>query len=311
MTESQILEFPAPAEAASFAAQRADAVAALEAGKVLYFPVAGFSLLPAERALLDPALADPRRKNISLSPNGLLVGLRAEAPAAPPLANAGAMPKPRDARADRAAVQNLITRFTAYAGELVDTLLPAYRGHLRAAPASLRLHRVEGRASSWRADDSRLHVDAFPSRPNRGERILRVFTNINDAGEARVWRVGEPFEAMAQRLLPRIKPQLPGSAALLAALHITKSRRTPYDHLMLGLHDAMKADAAYQRECPQQRMPFPPGSTWVCFSDQTSHAVMTGQFMLEQTLFLPAAAMVRPDHAPLAILERLRGRALI
>ena len=36
-----------------------------------------------------------------------------------------------------------------------------------------------GAPVSWRKDDSRLHVDAFPSRPNRGERILRVFCNVN------------------------------------------------------------------------------------------------------------------------------------
>ena len=59
---------------------------------------------------------------------------------------------------------------------------------------------------SWRADDRRLHVDAFPSRPNYGERILRVFTNVNPDGEPRVWRVGEPFEAVARRFLPRAKP---------------------------------------------------------------------------------------------------------
>jgi hypothetical protein len=48
-----------------------------------------------------------------------------------------------------------------------------------------------------------LHVDAFPSRPIRGERILRVFTNIHpDSTQARVWRVGEPFEDIARRYLP-------------------------------------------------------------------------------------------------------------
>ncbi len=58
-------------------------------------------------------------------------------------------------------------------------------------------------------------------------------------------------------------------------------------------------------------MPFPPGSVWVCFSDQTSHAVMSGQFMLEQTFFLPvkrdgATASARRS----AYFERLKGRAL-
>ena len=87
-----------------------------------------------------------------------------------------------------------------------------------------------------------MHVDAFPSRPNYGERILRVFTNVNPDGAPRVWRVGEPFEDMAKRFLPRIKPQMPGAAWLMNLLHVTKSPRSEYDHLMLHLHDAMKAD---------------------------------------------------------------------
>ena len=144
-----------------------------------------------------------------------------------------------------------------------------------------------------------------------GERILRVFANVNPHGAPRVWRVGEPFEQIAKRFLPHIKPQLPGAAWLLERLHITKSRRTEYDHLMLHLHDCMKADLDYQKSSPQETMPFPPGSVWVCFSDQTSHAVMSGQFMVEQTFFLPVRAMAEPECAPLGILERLKSRALV
>ena len=69
--------------------------------------------------------------------------------------------------------------------------------------------------------------------------------------------------------------------------------------------------AASQKTSPQETMPFPPGCVWICFSDQTSHAVMSGQFMLEQTFFLPVDAMVRRECAPLGILERLTGRALV
>ena len=93
-------------------------------------------------------------------------------------------------------------------------------------------------------------------------------------------------------------------------LHVTKQRRTPYDHLMLHLHDAMKADLSYQRDCAQQTVPFGAGSVWVCYSDQTSHAVMSGQHMLEQTFFLPVAAMRHPELAPLSVLERLQGHKL-
>ena len=66
-----------------------------------------------------------------------------------------------------------------------------------------------------------------------------------------------------------------------------------------------------EQKCEQQTVPFPAGSVWVCFSDQTSHAVMSGQYMLEQTLHLPAARQYNADSSPLAILSRLTGRTLV
>jgi hypothetical protein len=80
---------------------------------------------------------------------------------------------------------------------------------------------------------------------------------------------------------------------------------------MLQLHDAMKADLRYQREAPQETFAFPPGTAWVCFSDQTLHAVMSGQHMLEQTFHLPVDRQYNQQASPLAILTRLCGRPLI
>jgi hypothetical protein len=193
---------------------------------------------------------------------------------------------------------------------LIGALFPRYAPHLKRARTSYRPHGAAGRAVSWRKDDTRLHVDAFPSRPNGGERILRVFCNVNPHGDDRVWRVGEPFEAMARRLLPRVRARVPGEAALLAALHVTKGVRSRYDHLMLGLHDRAKADLDYQRTCAQREVRFAPGTTWICYSDQVMHAAMSGQYMLEQTTHLPLAALYEPTRAPLAVLERIAGRSL-
>lgn len=265
---------------------------ALEAGKVLYFPHLGFQLTDAEKRFLTPEVRDPKTRNISLDANGSLKGATGDATAQKELAA-------------------MIGRFRAQAQILIHSLLPRYTSALRLAPTSYRPSQVESRSQSWRADDRRLHVDAFPSRPNHGERILRVFTNINPNGAARVWRVGEPFEAVAKRFLPRSKPYSRWQAKALHALHVTKALRSEYDHLMLQLHDGMKSDLQYQKEAPQVEVPFPPGSVWVCFSDQTSHAVTSGQYMMEQTFHLPVAQQYNPDASPLAILSRLTGRSLI
>jgi hypothetical protein len=261
----------------------------LEEGHVLALPRLAFVLTDAERRFLSTAWSDGRAKNISLDGDALK-GAAGSA-------------------SDLAAMAAMVARFAALATGLVGALFPSYANHLTRARTSYRPQPAVGRDVSWRKDDSRLHIDAFPSRPNGGERILRIFTNVNPA-LPRVWRVGEPFEAMARTFLPRIRRELPGSSAVLRALFVTKGRRTPYDHLMLGLHDCAKADLAYQRDCTQETVPFAPGTTWICFSDQVMHAAVSGQFMLEQTIHLPVAALANPECSPLAVLERLTGRAL-
>ncbi|HNK53627.1 MAG TPA: Kdo hydroxylase family protein, partial [Ottowia sp.] len=130
-------------------------------------------------------------------------------------------------------------------------------------------------------------------------------------GVPRVWRVGEDFETVARQFLPRAKPYRLWQARALNALHVTKSLRSEYDHLMLQLHDLMKRDERYQQSGGQVSMPFAAGSAWVCFSDQATHAVMSGQFMMEQTLHLPPGREANPQASPLAILTRLVGRPLV
>ena len=267
-------------------------IAALEAGKVLYFPRLAFELQEAERAFLTPAIRDPKSRNISLDVRGHLKGAAAGTD-------------------QQLALALMIGRFREQALSLVHSLVPQYRPALRVAPTSYRPMQVETRSQSWRADDRRMHVDAFPSRPNYGERILRVFTNINPEGVPRVWRVGEPFDTVARRFMPRAKPYVRWHASMLKALHVTKSLRSEYDHLMLQLHDGMKGDLQYQQDAEQVTMPFAAGSAWVCFSDQASHAVMSGQYMLEQTLHLPPEKQYDPSASPLAILTRLAGHPLV
>ena len=79
---------------------------------------------------------------------------------------------------------------------------------------------------------------------------------------------------------------------------------------MLRLHDRAKADLEFQRTCPQARVDFAPGTTWVCFSDQVLHAAMGGQHMLEQTFLMDVEHLREPASSPLRTLERLLQRPL-
>lgn len=268
----------------------------LELGKLIYLPKLAFDIPAADKRFLDTSWLSGTHKSLSYEPE------RAAA--------TGGVRGAQGDIADLTAMAAMIGRFQKEALALVHALFPRYSPHLRLAPTSLRPGNVENHKLSWRKDDTLLHIDAFPSRPNHGERILRVFTNVHPAGGARVWKVGELFEETAETFLPRIKPSLPGSAALLRALRVTKSHRSQYDHIMLRLHDAMKLDDGYQQSDKHLTFAFPPGSTWICFSDQAAHAALSGQYMMEQTLHLPIEAQYFPERAPLKVLERLRGQTL-
>jgi len=265
---------------------------ALERGNVLHFPDLDFSLDAREQRFLDARWSDGKTKNINLRADQ--AGVR------------GAVGAP----ADLHDLATLIRRYADAAERLVLTLFPDYGPYLKRAGTSLRPAEIAGRPVSWRKDDTRLHVDSFPSNPLHGQRLLRVFHNVDPAA-SRVWRIGEPFADFAQRFVPKTRGMLPGQSWLMHALHITKRARSEYDHRMLQLHDLVKADLSYQRSAPQQTFEFAPGATWVVFSDQALHAAMRGRAMMEQTFYLDPAAIADRTHSPEAVLSHMLGKPML
>src|SRR5205807_9848608 len=130
-----------------------------------------------------------------------------------------------------------------------------------------------------------------------------VFANIYPWGAPRVWRVGEAFPDAAARFWPQLPAPRFGERRILWLVRATKGLRSRYDHYMLRLHDAMKADTTYQETVPQQTIAFPAGAVWICYTDQVSHAAMSGQHQLEQTFSLDPSTMLDPKSTPLAVLE--------
>ncbi len=271
----------------------AAATEALEDGRVLFMPNLRFELVPGEAALLDPKFLTAGAKNIGFDPR------------------TGKLSHTCATGTDLSHLTWLLARYASCARQLVTHLCPDYAAGLQDGMTSLRPAEVRGRESSVRKDDTRLHVDAFASRPTGGLRLLRVFHNINPRGEPRIWEIGAPMKTVAEIYLDRVRAPAPGSAWLLQKLGIVKGRRTEYDHLMLQLHDLAKLDEKRQASCERTRVELPAHSTWIVYTDGVEHAVVAGQYLLEQTFYLPAAAMRNESKAPLHVLERMRHRALV
>lgn len=266
---------------------------ALEEGKAVFLPKSPFILNEQEKFFLNPDHVDPKSKNISYNfRNDQLKG---------------ALYQGREA--DQCKM--MVKRYALFSKELLEHLFPSYAAHLIQGRTSFRPVEACGRVTSYKKDDTRIHVDAFPSNPVQGRRILRVFTNVNPSGKPRVWRLGEPFKEVVKKMAPRVRQPLPGLASLMKFFKITKEQRSLYDHYMLHMHNQMKGDDEYQKNVLQQEIQFPAGSSWIVFSDSVSHAAMSGQYLFEQTFYLNPAHMLDQEKAPVRVLEKFLNKVLV
>jgi 3-deoxy-D-manno-oct-2-ulosonic acid (Kdo) hydroxylase len=272
-------------------------LAALEAGKIIYLPSYSFPLQSSEESkLFSDKILDGKHKNLSFDYRTQCLG--------------GLLQK-GDEHQLAMTLKDFMKRFAEFSKQLVDTILPQYQNFLQWGRTSYRPAEIKGRPSSKRKDDTRLHIDSFPSTPVNGLRILRLFCNVNPDGKPRVWHLGEPFSKVLERFAPHIPTYNRTLAKFLYLIKATKTLRSPYDHYQLSLHNRMKLSDEYQQGVSKQRVDFPAQSTWIVFTDQVSHAALAGQFLLEQTFYLPITAMANPTLSPLKLWEKKRAEQLI
>jgi hypothetical protein len=279
---------------------QADPHEILERGDVVLFRETPFDMPAAEREFILSVRLNPEfHKNIAYKPNADRISgvAKLEADAVARLHNA---------------LRNYSRRVVEFAAQA----LPRYQSRWRLDYASLRPVEERGRELPLKKRNDLLHTDAFPTRPTNGDMILRIFTNVNPS-QPRVWITSDPFEALANRyaanagLAAAARPDpLFGIRKAMGALGLPVIARSPYDRFMLGFHDYLKMNEAFQRDCPKYRFEFPPGATWMVFTDVVPHSVESGQFAMEQTMIVSHKSLADPRRAPIAILEKLAGRSL-
>jgi hypothetical protein len=281
--------------------------AQLEAGDILYFPETPVPVPPDDLAfLLGQQQTDSTlHKNIAYKPNiDKLSGVDTKT-------------------ADAVAVQRLRSIMRAYSQHVVEFLtefLSPYRAKWRLDYASFRPQEEQGRDLPQRRRNDLLHTDAFPTRPTYGARILRFFNNIHPT-RTRDWLVSDPFATVVRQFAPEQIAPAPGNALTRTAKGVGRAvglgaaipsiKRSPYDDFMMRFHNFLKENARFQAECPKYPWQFPPGSSWMVYTDTVPHAVLAGQYALEQTLLVEPEALVTPETSPLKVLERMAGAALV
>jgi hypothetical protein len=305
-----LLTVSAISGAAGAAAPDAETAAAycraLESGSILFLPQTPLALEASEREVLR------RHDSLAASHKNIAYDLGADR-----MIGVG-----QRAAAAGDAMRRVMRAYAQQVTALLASLLVPYAGAWRVDYTSFRPREEEGRVLPQQERNDLLHVDAFPSRPTNGDRILRVFTNMHPT-RARCWVTTDPFDVLIQRFVERPDSALAlprgrstwqslrrGLRHYVPALGGPLLRRTPYDAFMLRFHDRLKADAEFQSTTPKYRWEFPPGSSWILFTDFVPHAALSGQFALEQTYMVPRGALLQPERAPISILERLCGISL-
>ncbi len=270
----------------------------LESGSVLFFDGIPFDLPEKNKNfLLEQRQTDSGfHKNISYRPKKDVM-------------------RGSSADSDSAKMREIMKHYSAEVTRFVSDFLAPYAGKLDLDFASFRPLEEKGRNLPLKKRNDLLHVDSFPTRPTRGARILRVFTNINPT-EPRIWNIAEPFELLAERYAEKADlnnfagKKSGGVSKFLNRLGLPVADHSAYDKFMLHFHDYLKANEYFQANCDKVRLEFPPNTTWMVYTDGVPHAALSGQYALEQTYIVPVEALVAKDKAPIKILEAICKRNL-
>lgn len=286
-------------QSGTHAADPSDWAPRLERGDIVHFPVCPFPVPAGDDLafLLRQRLASRAHKNIGFNPHtGKVTGYA------------------RQGGNQTEQLHRVLGTFARDVTAWVAERLPRYAAGWQLDRVSYRPEEEALRKLRLTARNDLLHVDAFPSRPTDGWRILRVFANVNPT-EPRVWITAEPFACLLQRYgravglpdgrRPRLFRRL--REHVLTLLRPGRSRRSAYDEFMLRLHNHMKADAEFQKDCAKRRWEFQPGSAWMVITDTASHAVLRGRYALEHSYFLAPGTLALPEESPAALLARASG----
>ena len=167
----------------------------------------------------------------------------------------------RGVSGDAATIERIHSILRNYAAEVIGfaaKFLSPYAGKWILDFSSFRPLEEEGRDLPLHKRNDLLHVDAFPSRPTRGGRILRIFTNLNPS-RVRIWNTTEKFDSLARQYADDAGLRKFANESVLSRtvqnwgqkLGFRGMGRTPYDAFMLRFHDYLKENSEFQANCPE------------------------------------------------------------
>lgn len=272
----------------------------LEKGGIIFFPETPFVISQKDREFLlrQKQKEADYHKNIAYRPaENRVTGFDATS------------------KEDAESLHRIMQDFHGQVYKFLEAFLQPYARGWKADFATFRPIEEKGRKMRLRARNDLLHVDSFPTRPIYGDRILRCFINLNPTRN-RVWNTSDTFEQLLNTFRhdmppPRTvsdKPKKPNAFSKVAkALGLKAANTSGYDSWMLNFHNFLKENAVFQANTRKDRWELPPNSSWIVFTDMVSHAVLEGQYAMEQTFIVSKDDLVVPEKAPINLLRHTYG----
>jgi len=279
----------------------------LEGGEIVRFPDCPFELpAAADLALLREELPKQlNTKNVSYHPESDSVHGISERPELRDVAK-------RVLKGHSAAVEAFLQR-----------VIPHLTPHWTVGTSSFRPIQEKGRNLKPHASNELVHIDAGAYGATNGDRILRVFVNLNPT-EDRVWATKGTFadvyakhaaaagiaggHELGKGLLGHLRTGMLRGLAAAGVKEAMIADSSPYDRLMRRFHNYMKDTPSFQaHDADYRELRFAPFSAWMVFTDTASHASVSGQHALVNTFIVRLSQCRLPAVAPLNILRS--GRA--
>ena len=175
--------------------------AQLESGAILFFPLSPIRIAPGDLAFLlnQQQAGTGYHKNIAYRPSEDRV--------------TGFV---KSSTSSEQQLQRIMREYSRSVVEFLERFLAPYQQRWQLDYASYRPQAEESRQLALRKRNDLMHIDAFPTRPTKGDRILRFFNNINPA-ETRNWVTGGTFGDLARRYAVKAPAQA-GKIALPSAV---------------------------------------------------------------------------------------------
>jgi hypothetical protein len=201
----------------------------------------------------------------------------------------------------------------------LQAVIPVLTRGWTVGTSSFRPIQEKGRNLSAHASNELVHVDAGAYGATNGDHILRFFVNVNPH-EDRVWATKGAFPYLYERYgrdagiagphvlergaLDELRSRALRGLVRLGVREALVLDSSPYDRLMRRFHNYMKDTPDFQsgRE-DYEELRFGPGSAWMVFTDNVSHASISGQHALVNTFIVRLEACRLPQLAPINILR--------